>query len=118
MLRAGALVEGHGDLTTASRTHCQPLLVVDHFEYAAVRLRQLDFRSASEAHGCHAALDVRAAQSAINGPHAILQHRSKGPFGFDLFFPIDRNQHSLSYLNWGLRIGDETIFRSIGLCLS
>jgi hypothetical protein len=93
------------------------LLVMDHFEYATVRLRQLDFRSASGAHGCQAALAVRAAQSAINSPHAILQHRFKGPFGFDLFFPIDRNQHGLSYLHCRFRIGDEAIFRRVGLCL-
>jgi hypothetical protein len=59
--------------TTAS---CQPLLVMDHCEYATVRLRQLDFRSASEAHGCHAALAVRAVQGAINSPHVILQYCS------------------------------------------
>ena len=55
---------------------------MDHFQYATVCLRQLHFRSATDAHCCYATLAVRAVQGAINSPDAILQHRFKGSFGF------------------------------------
>ena len=88
---------------------------MNHSKYPTVRLRQLHFRSAAKAAGCHAAFAVRAVQSATYSPNAALQLGFERPFGFDLLFPVHGSQNGLSDFDCRRGIRDQTVCRRVGL---